>query len=66
MNKIYVDGQNQYLDFKKINPTAIKTVQMDPEKKNKMFLDTGQVQEDVLLAALTEKYFANLNYSCKS
>ena len=41
MNKIYVDGQNQYLDFKKINPTAIKTVQMDPEKKNKMFPDTG-------------------------
>ena len=41
MNKIYMDSQNQYLDFKKIKPTAIKTLQMDPDKKNKMFPDTG-------------------------
>ena len=66
MNKIYMDSQNQYLDFKKIKPTAIKTVQMDPDKKNKMFPDTGQVHEGELLAAFTEKYFVNINYSCKS
>ena len=39
--KKIMDDQNYYLDFKKIKPTAIKTVQMDPDKKNKMFPDTG-------------------------
>ena len=60
MYKIYMDSENQYLDFKRIKPTAIKTVQMDPDKKNKILADTGLVHDGVFLADFTEKYFVNI------
>lgn len=55
-----MDSENQYLDFKRIKPTAIKTVQMDPDKKNKILADTGLVHDGVFLADFTEKYFVNI------